>query len=467
MSVRGDAKPRRLRRGHGGGAGEAAGVRRALPGDRRQPRHRGGVLRPRQRRLPAHPADGQRQDGRGPARRWRRSRPRSPTSCSSSAAASAASTATASCAASSPSACSARSSPTPSARSSTPSTRTACSTPARSSIRRRFGENLRLGPETRNREPVTFLDFSREGGIARAAEQCNGQGACRKLDGGMCPSYMVTQDEEHSTRGRANLLRLTFAGVLPPNELTGDRLLRGPRPLRRVQGLQGGVPLRRRHGEAQVRGAGAAQPGPRRAAARAPLRQHRDAEPARQLRRRPLANACRVRAGAGADAALRRHPPRAAAADASRARPSRAGSASAARPLDLGGEPAKRGDVVLFHDTFTDYYHPEVGRAAVRVLEALGYRVVLAASGRAAAAGPRSRRGCCPRRRRWARRNVDALLPYAQRGVPIVGTEPSCLLTFRDEYPDLLRDEASRLVARPDLPPRRADREARRGGPDR
>jgi Fe-S oxidoreductase len=101
---------------------------------------------------------------------------------------------------------------------------------------------------------------------------------------------------------------------------------------------------------------------------------------------------------------------------------------------------------VLFHDTFTDYYHPEVGRAAVQVLEALGYDVTLV-----------ERQGCCGRpaiskgllstARTWARRNVEALLPYARRGVPIVGTEPSCLLTFRDEYPDLLRDDASRTVA--------------------
>ena len=60
--------------------------------------------------------------------------------------------------------------------------------------------------------------------FARAIEQCNGQGACRKLDGGMCPSYMATHDEEHSTRGRANLLRMAISGVLPPEELTGERI---------------------------------------------------------------------------------------------------------------------------------------------------------------------------------------------------------------------------------------------------
>jgi Fe-S oxidoreductase len=105
-----------------------------------------------------------------------------------------------------------------------------------------------------------------------------------------------------------------------------------------------------------------------------------------------------------------------------------------------------RGDAVLFHDTFTDYYHPEVGKAAVRILEALGYNVVLAE--RAGCCGrPAISKGLLSTARRWARTNVDALLPYARRGVPIVGTEPSCLLTFRDEYPDLLRDDDSKAVA--------------------
>ncbi len=93
---------------------------------------------------------------------------------------------------------------------------------------------------------------------------------------------MVTRDEEHSTRGRANLLRLTLSRR--PAARGADRRppARGARPLRRVQGLQGRVPLRRRHGQAQVRDPGAAQPGARRPAAVAPLREHRGAQPPRQ-----------------------------------------------------------------------------------------------------------------------------------------------------------------------------------------
>ena len=325
-----------------------------------------------------------------------------------------------------------------------------------------FGENLRLGPETRNTEPVTYLDFAFEGGIARAAEQCNGQGACRKHEGGMCPSFMVTREEEHSTRGRANLLRLTFAGMLPPGELTGDRLFdaldlcveckacKSECPsgvdlaklkyeVLAQRNRERGVPLRARlfaHIAALSRLGSHAAPLANWAGRQKPLRAmlqrfggiHRE-RPLPVLARETFPRWFKRRA----------------------ARPSRVSGRAeteTVRPEPVEGRvtAASRGEAVLFHDTFTDYYHPEVGQAAVRLLEALGYRVVLAE--RTGCCGrPAISKGLLPTAARWARRNVDALLPYAQRGVPIVGTEPSCLLTFRDEYPDLLRDEASRTVA--------------------
>src|SRR5437667_301060 len=74
-------------------------------------------------------------------------------------------------------------------------------------------------------EPATLLDFSGQGGFAAAVELCNGVGVCRKtLEGTMCPSYMATKDEEHSTRGRADALRAVLSGTLPPSEFTGKRL---------------------------------------------------------------------------------------------------------------------------------------------------------------------------------------------------------------------------------------------------
>ncbi|MQA00187.1 MAG: FAD-binding protein [Dehalococcoidia bacterium] len=304
-----------------------------------------------------------------------------------------------------------------------------------------FDDNLRLSPRTVNLNPPTYLDFSADGGMARSAELCNGQGACRKDDGGMCPSYMVTRDEEHSTRGRANLLRQALNGVLPPEALTGQAIYDALDLCVECKACKAecpsgvdmaklkyevltkhheahGLPLRARL-FAYIRAwsaLGSRTPGLANAIARL--------APVRLLLHRTLG--------------IHRERPLPALAS----RPFRRWFD--ARPA--AARPAPRGDVVLFDDTFTDYYHPEVGQAAVRVLEALGYRVVLV-----------PRLGCCGRpaiskgqlgtAREWARRNIERLAPYAERGVPIVGTEPSCLLTLRDEYPELLPGADARAVA--------------------
>jgi Fe-S oxidoreductase len=90
-------------------------------------------------------------------------------------------------------------------------------------------------------------------------------------------------------------------------------------------------------------------------------------------------------------------------------------------------------------DTFTDFNHPEIGVAAVRVLEAAGYEVRLAAHG--CCGRPMISKGLLGQAGTAARRNVGALAQFARQGLPIVGLEPSCLLTLRDEYLDLLPDD--------------------------
>jgi Fe-S oxidoreductase len=346
-----------------------------------------------------------------------------------------------------------------------------------------FSENLRLSPATRNWEPVTLLDFGFEGGIARAAEQCNGQGACRKLDGGMCPSYMVTLEEEHSTRGRANLLRLVFNGVLPPQELAGEALHEALDLCVECKACKAecpsgvdlaklkyetlyqrsktkGVPLRSRAfahiatlsrwgSKAGWLANRAASLWPGRALMQRFLGIHRERPlPAFAAESFPKWWSKQERAGQsaadGAKASSLRQQP-AVHPEPVEGQEGRGEAQPPIRPELVEGR-GRRGDAVIFHDTFTDYYHPEVGCAAVRVLEGLGYNVVIV-NQMACCGRPAISKGLLPLAQRWARRNVDALLPYAQRGVPIVGTEPSCLLTLRDEYSDLLRDEASRVVA--------------------
>jgi Fe-S oxidoreductase len=302
-------------------------------------------------------------------------------------------------------------------------------------------EHLRYGATYKTWEPVTLLDFTAQGGYAAAVEMCNGVGECRKkLEGTMCPSYMATRDEEHSTRGRANALRAVLSGRMAPEEFTGKRLYEVMDLCLECKGCKAecpanvdmakmkyeflhhyykanGLPLRNRlFGRiAEVNAAGARMPGV--------VNWISNLRPSRWLlerlvgidRRRPL-------------------PPLA------RETFTDWFSKHAARAS------APRGDVVLFHDTFVTYNAPHIGQAAVRVLETAGYRVLLV--DRKCCGRPLISKGLLEEAREHSRWNVARLAPYASRGVPIVGLEPSCLLTLRDETVDLVRTDDARTVAR-------------------
>jgi FAD/FMN-containing dehydrogenase/Fe-S oxidoreductase len=302
-------------------------------------------------------------------------------------------------------------------------------------------EHLRYGPEYRAWEPETLLDFSGQGGFAGAVEMCNGIGVCRKkLEGTMCPSYMATLDEEHSTRGRANALRAVLSGKVPRSEFTGRRLYEVLDLCLECKACKAecpanvdmakikyeflahyyrahGLPLRNRlfgriHTLARV------------GSALAPLSNWiARSAPHRWLLERV----------AGID---RRRPlPQFAAQSFERW--------FGRRQPEGNGE---RGEVVLFHDTFNTYQTPSVAIAATRLLENLGYRVVLADRG--CCGRPMISKGMLDEARTAAADNVGRLAGAAGQGRPIVGLEPSCLLTLRDEYPELLRSEAARVVAR-------------------
>ncbi|MSQ22216.1 MAG: FAD-binding oxidoreductase [Dehalococcoidia bacterium] len=335
-------------------------------------------------------------------------------------------------------------------------------------------ENLRLGPGYRATEPFTILDFSGDGGFARSVELCNGVGACRKTLGGtMCPSYMVTHEEEHSTRGRANALRSVLSGALPASEFTSKRLYDVMDLCLECKGCKGECPSNvdmakmkyeflssyyKRHGM--------------------PLRSRMFAGIATLnrwgSRMGPLANA------AVANPASRWLLDRFVGIDRRRRLPTLArqtfpqwyhmhtqvrkvqGTSVPAGGLgvsprienpplrdgegDTGGEVAfPLGQVVLFNDTFMNYSEPQVGQAAVELLETAGFMVLLAnprCCGR-----PMISKGMLEKAKENARYNVELLFPYAQAGVPIIGCEPSCLLTLRDEYPDLLRSPEAKAVA--------------------
>jgi FAD/FMN-containing dehydrogenase/Fe-S oxidoreductase len=272
-------------------------------------------------------------------------------------------------------------------------------------------------------------------GFAKAVEMCNNNGHCRKFDAGtMCPSYRVTRDEQHLTRGRANTLRLALSGQLGSEGLASEEVREAMELCVSCKGCKRDCPTgvdmakmkveflhhyKQRHGYTLKD----------RIVARLPDYAHRASRFAGLLNRRNrgpwLAALGEKLLGLSAKRSLpawqSRHffnspPPTATAEEV----------LAAARP------------VVLFVDTFNGFFEPGNARAALQVLQAAGYTVHVATK-----CLPDGKHLCCGRTylasgmvdeaKAKAREMVDSLLPFADRGMAIVGLEPSCLLTLRDE----------------------------------
>ena len=297
--------------------------------------------------------------------------------------------------------------------------------PPRMDDRRLF----RYAPDYADQAPQTALDWSEWGGLLPAVEMCNNNGACRKSDPNvMCPSYRLTGDERHLTRGRANSLRLALTGQLGPKALTSPAMKEAMDLCVACKGCRRECPTGVDMARMKVEF----------------LAQWRKENPL-SLRDRMVAYLPRyapIASRLGWALNLRDRIPglpalgeRLTGLSARRPlpawhrRPFRAGEAAAAEP-----------EVLLFADCFNTWYEPDNLRAAVKVLEAGGYRVQVAGDG--------GRPLCCGRTflsvglieeaRAEARRAVAAIAPHVARGLPVVGLEPSCLFTLRDEFAGLL-----------------------------
>ncbi|HWP13694.1 MAG TPA: FAD-linked oxidase C-terminal domain-containing protein, partial [Ramlibacter sp.] len=272
-------------------------------------------------------------------------------------------------------------------------------------------------------------------GFAKAVEMCNNNGHCRKFDAGtMCPSYRATRDEKHLTRGRANTLRLALSGQLGPRGLASDEVREAMELCVSCKGCRRDCPT-----------------GVDMARMKVEFLHHYKREHGYTLKDRIVARlpdyAHRASRFAGLLNLRNRSPLLAALGEkllgfsAKRTLPAwRPDHFFNSAPVTATVEEvlAAARPVVLFVDTFNGYFESANAHAALKVLQAAGYTVHVASKWL-----PDGKHLCCGRTylaagmvdqaRAKAGEVVDALLPFAEKSIPIVGLEPSCLLTLRDE----------------------------------
>ncbi|WP_416840955.1 FAD-binding and (Fe-S)-binding domain-containing protein [Haloferax sp. DFSO52] len=304
-------------------------------------------------------------------------------------------------------------------------------------------EHLRYGPEYQSLEPTTALDFDDEGGFSHLVELCNGCGTCRQTGSEtMCPTYRASKDEAETTRGRANMLRAAISGDLPEDELYTDRFQEEVLGLCvGCKGCQNDCPT-----------------GVDLAKLKAEVKHQHHAKHGSSFRERLFAqidNAARLGSTLAPVSNWMTKIP------GSRMVMNRLFGIAPNRSLPtftrdtLEGWMANRTPavpandaahkVLLFPDTYTNYVTPEIGKAAVRTLEAADVHVRLAenvaASGRAAFSS-----GFLDLARGRAAHNVETLAPYVEDNWSVVFTEPSDAVMFQDEYYDLLDADAVTTV---------------------
>jgi FAD/FMN-containing dehydrogenase/Fe-S oxidoreductase len=306
--------------------------------------------------------------------------------------------------------------------------------------------NFRYGPDYHADDMTTALDWSAYpgagGGFQGAVEMCNNNGACRALKGGvMCPSYRVTRDERDATRGRANTLRLAITGQLGPGALTSDemaetlKLCVSCKACRRE--CPTGVDMARMkievlHARTEKFGLSLHD----RLVGYLPRYAPYAARLHWLLNLRDIVPGAAILSEAVAGFSARRSLPK--------------WRDDFFKEPDSHDGSGKR-EVVLFADTFNRYFEPENIDAAVAVLHAAGYRIHFATpiNGK--------RPLCCGRTflsigkveeaRNEAERSLAALSPYVEKGMPVIGLEPSCLFSFRDEIPALIKADTAQRVA--------------------
>ena len=300
-------------------------------------------------------------------------------------------------------------------------------------------ENLRFGTDYNTIKVDTYFDFSNQDGFGRAIEMCNGVGACRKtLTGTMCPSFIGTREEEHSTRGRANALRSIISGALPHTELTGERL-------QEVLDLCLGCKACKAECPSNVD----------MAKIKYEVLAHYHKTNGLPLHRRmfgeigalaPLGSMFSPLSNWAVNNTLSKWiAEKVIGVDRRRDMP------TFVRPTYEQWFRKRRSrrtsdkKVVLFSDTFMNYSEPSIGKAAVEVLEACGFEVLLPE--KRCCGRPLISEGMLDRAIENANYNINALRVYADEGIPIIGCEPSCTSAITDDYVELIGTPDAKRVA--------------------
>ncbi|HEX7831435.1 MAG TPA: FAD-linked oxidase C-terminal domain-containing protein [Thermoanaerobaculia bacterium] len=299
-------------------------------------------------------------------------------------------------------------------------------------------ENLRLGADYKPWNPETRFAYAEDHGrMNHAVLRCVGVGKCRRLDGGtMCPSYQVTREEEHSTRGRARLLFEMFEGETIPSSWENEAVKESLDLCIACKGCKGDCPT-------QVD----------MATYKAEFMSHYY-----EKRMRPMAAYTMglIHKWAG----IAQHTPRLANAMMWLGKPFAKIAKERKMPRfahqtfykrfesERVTQKESRGRVVLWPDTFNNHFRPDTASAALDVLQQLGYDVTLPAK-RVCCGRPLYDWGFLDRAKQQLRETLDVLKPALDEGLPVIGLEPSCVSVFRDELLNLFPndDDAKKLAS--------------------
>ncbi|MCE2983795.1 MAG: FAD-binding protein [Parachlamydia sp.] len=281
-------------------------------------------------------------------------------------------------------------------------------------------------------EPATFLDFKREGGFALSVDLCNGNGLCRKKEKVMCPSFQATNQEFHSTRARAQALRGIITGRQPMGDLTSPDMHAVMDLCISCKGCKTECP-------SQID----------MAKIKAEFLYHYQNKHGIPFRSHIFGSIGEIAEWSSPFAPVINYLQNSkflkkgkewVGLTSKRNLPLLARQKFSVWFKNTIQPPHLKKEAALFNDTFTEFFHPSIGQAAVQVLNAFGYRVSLipwSCCGR-----PALSKGLLAQAKSQATKVLATLAPFVQKKIPIIGLEPSCLLTIRDDYEGLLKSNS-------------------------